>query len=114
MASREGVLELSLGCNFRPLQFLLASNGLRHDEKAYLRSVVAGGQWPQHRQWLAQCTAGPLCRLCQQAPGALLHRHACCAGHDDLMAQEVPPEFLTSVVRACVDPLPLLFAERLL
>eukprot|EP00959_Pyramimonas_sp_CCMP1952_P140555 2941206-Pyramimonas_sp.AAC.1 len=38
---------------YHPLQSLLASRGLRHDEKAYLRSVAAGGQWPQHRQWLS-------------------------------------------------------------
>eukprot|EP00959_Pyramimonas_sp_CCMP1952_P051079 1067405-Pyramimonas_sp.AAC.1 len=100
VASREGVSELSLGCNFQLLQSPLASKGLRHDEKAYLRRIVAGGQWPQHRPWLSQYAADPLCRLCQQAPGALLHRHASCAGRDDIAAQEVPPDFLASVVRA--------------
>ena len=41
--------ELANGCNRDPLLFVLRHAGLALQEKLYLRSVAAGGQWPEHR-----------------------------------------------------------------
>ena len=50
----------------------------RPEHKAYLKSAIVGGQWPQAR--LAKVpgwTDDPRCQLCEAAIGTLEHRHKC-------------------------------------
>eukprot|EP00959_Pyramimonas_sp_CCMP1952_P368821 7725392-Pyramimonas_sp.AAC.1 len=51
VAERESAPELASGARIDPLCSLLQSAALAPQEKGHLRSVVAGGQGPQHRQW---------------------------------------------------------------
>eukprot|EP00959_Pyramimonas_sp_CCMP1952_P223577 4674774-Pyramimonas_sp.AAC.1 len=80
---------------------------------AYLRSVVTGGQWPQPRQLGATLSSQNLCLACNEAPGALSHRHVSCQFQEKACGSS-PPSFAGRLARACSDELPRLLAERLL
>eukprot|EP00959_Pyramimonas_sp_CCMP1952_P174109 3638090-Pyramimonas_sp.AAC.1 len=48
---------------------------LKAHEKAYVVSVVSGGQWPRDRQYQLGLSSQQECQVCASAPGTLLHRH---------------------------------------
>jgi len=54
--------------------------GFDHKHRPYLRSTMAGGQWPQQRvAQVARTDVDPTCRLCRLETGTLLHRRQCSA-----------------------------------
>ena len=68
--------------------------------QAYMKSAMAGRQWPQARCATARSagwTRDPTCRLCKGAPGTMAHRHVCPAivsQTPHLRDEQLPPEAL--------------------
>eukprot|EP00959_Pyramimonas_sp_CCMP1952_P302694 6333726-Pyramimonas_sp.AAC.1 len=107
--------ELQDGCLFQPLVSLMQGKELLPTEKGYLKSVVSGGQWPQHRQWSTGMTDSPVCLACRQNPCTLRHRHTACGMQEEVMEAKDIPSYLGPLSRAAAaSPLTNLFAERLL
>eukprot|EP00959_Pyramimonas_sp_CCMP1952_P307928 6444768-Pyramimonas_sp.AAC.1 len=68
-----------------PLVALVNGSTLLPLERGYIKSVVSGGQWPQHRQWECGLSNSAECRACMSAPCTLAHRHLSCAAHEQSM-----------------------------
>eukprot|EP00959_Pyramimonas_sp_CCMP1952_P064745 1351782-Pyramimonas_sp.AAC.1 len=74
---------------------------LRAHERAYVVSAVSGGQRPQDRQCQLGLSSQQECPVCATGPGALLHRHVGCAGHQDMLElEQVPPACAQAMVIA--------------
>ena len=95
----------SLQVHGSALQALYAARKiLSGKEAAYLRSAVAGRQWPQARapgarnaKWAVG--ASKFCQLCHLETGTLLHRHNCPATRP-CEGWEVPTRAITDFMRA--------------
>ena len=104
-----GASEAGAGAFMRPI-FRLLDSRFRHDqwgpqERAGLRSLVAGRQWPQIRLAAAGYTDSHACYFCQQDaegvegvegvhPGTLAHRHWECPTIKEALAQVMPQDLV--------------------
>ena len=74
-----------------------AKHSLSPKQKAYLRSTICNGQWPQARKHDAYGDVGMRCHLCQAAKGTLAHRHFYCEG-TRVFREQVMPECVNDLV----------------